>query len=55
MGLDWSTPTHGPIKTIQGIPRSGESRAVSAKAGISTPGESVQVRYMIIFCRKKSL
>ncbi|CAO2833388.1 unnamed protein product [Amaranthus hypochondriacus] len=42
MGLDWSTPNHGPIKTIQGIPRSGESRAVSAKTGVSTPGESVR-------------
>uniref|UniRef100_A0A803N242 Probable bifunctional methylthioribulose-1-phosphate dehydratase/enolase-phosphatase E1 n=1 Tax=Chenopodium quinoa TaxID=63459 RepID=A0A803N242_CHEQI len=40
MGLDWSTPTHGPIKRIQADFRSGE-RAVSAKAGTSglNPGE----------------
>ncbi|KNA03371.1 hypothetical protein SOVF_209850 [Spinacia oleracea] len=40
MGLDWSTPTHGPIKRIQGLSRSGEG-AVSAKVGTSgfNPGE----------------
>lgn len=43
MGLDWTTPTHGPIKSIQGVSRRGE-RAVSAKAGASgsNPGEPVR-------------
>lgn len=44
MGLDWSTPTHGPIKSIHGVSKSGENRAVSAKAGTSelNPGEPMK-------------
>ncbi|KAJ8422792.1 hypothetical protein Cgig2_023274 [Carnegiea gigantea] len=26
MGLDWTTPSHGPIKSINGLPRSEQSR-----------------------------
>lgn len=45
MGVDWSTPTHGPLRSIQGVPRSGENRAISVKAGTSglNPGEPVRV------------
>ncbi|KAK9688892.1 hypothetical protein RND81_09G019200 [Saponaria officinalis] len=43
MGLDWSTPAHGPIKSVTGVSKSVD-RAVSAKAGTvdSNPAEPLR-------------
>ncbi|GAB2277961.1 hypothetical protein Dimus_012659 [Dionaea muscipula] len=46
MGLDWSTPTHGPIKAPKAILRSGGSVAVSARMG--TDGEQEPFRRCIV-------
>lgn len=35
MGFDWSTPSHGPIRSIKGVSMADGSRAVSTKAGTS--------------------
>ncbi|GMH05634.1 hypothetical protein Nepgr_007474 [Nepenthes gracilis] len=33
LGLDWSTPTHGPIKAIKGVSKSGPHMTLSVKTG----------------------
>ncbi|KAL2925978.1 putative bifunctional methylthioribulose-1-phosphate dehydratase/enolase-phosphatase E1 1 [Bienertia sinuspersici] len=48
MGLDWSTPTHGPIKSVQGVSRGVENRSVAAKAGTSGLNQGEPVQHCIV-------
>ncbi|KAH9621410.1 hypothetical protein KSS87_012544 [Heliosperma pusillum] len=47
MGLDWSTPAHGPIKSVAGVSRS-ENRAVSAKAGKFDSNSTEPLRCIVL-------